>query len=241
MDVGTYSSKNSTHWLGLWFAILVMACWVAGLAAGFGLQVQAHPLIALVLVLVQTHLFTGVFITAHDAMHGSVVPGQKAVNVWVGRLAAGLFALNSFDVLKKAHHLHHAHAGTAADPDYHPPGFWRWYWRFLKQYLSIWQLIGMAVLFNVAALWISQIDLILFYVLPSLLSTLQLFYFGTYLPHRGEHAASNVHKARSQAQNDLWAFLSCYFFGYHWEHHEWPGTPWWQLPARKRQLAKGKN
>jgi beta-carotene ketolase (CrtW type) len=23
--------------------------------------------------------------------------------------------------------------------------------------------------------------------------------------------------------------LSCYFFGYHYEHHESPQTPWWKL------------
>jgi fatty acid desaturase len=27
--------------------------------------------------------------------------------------------------------------------------------------------------------------------------------------------------------------LTCYFFGYHWEHHEAPGIPWWQLYLTK--------
>jgi beta-carotene ketolase (CrtW type) len=27
----------------------------------------------------------------------------------------------------------------------------------------------------------------------------------------------------------VWAFVSCYFFGYHYEHHDSPATPWWLL------------
>jgi beta-carotene ketolase (CrtW type) len=30
-------------------------------------------------------------------------------------------------------------------------------------------------------------------------------------------------------KNHLVGFFSCYFFGYHYEHHEFPGTPWWKL------------
>ncbi|MFW6276162.1 MAG: fatty acid desaturase, partial [Bacteroidota bacterium] len=70
--------------------------------------------------------------------------------------------------------------------------------------------------------------------LPALLSTLQLFYFGTYLPHRKPHTHDmGRHRARTQSKNHLWAMLSCYFFGYHTEHHESPGTPWWQLYTKK--------
>ena len=80
---------------------------------------------------------------------------------------------------------------------------------------------------------VDEYKLILYYVVPSILSTLQLFYFGTYLPHRGEHAADNVHKARSQSKNHLLAFVSCYFFGYHYEHHDQPWVPWWLLYTTK--------
>jgi beta-carotene ketolase (CrtW type) len=27
--------------------------------------------------------------------------------------------------------------------------------------------------------------------------------------------------------------ISCYFFGYHFEHHESPQTPWWRLYQSK--------
>jgi beta-carotene ketolase (CrtW type) len=76
-------------------------------------------------------------------------------------------------------------------------------------------------------------NLILFWELPAVLSTLQLFYFGTYLPHRGVHDKGNIHQSRSQAKNHIWAFISCYFFGYHYEHHAYPHMPWWKLFSTK--------
>jgi beta-carotene ketolase (CrtW type) len=91
----------------------------------------------------------------------------------------------------------------------------------------------MAIIYNILKLGLPEQNLIMFWVLPSLLSTLQLFYFGTYLPHKGEH--QNIHHSKTQSKNHLWAFLSCYFFGYHYEHHNSPGTPWWKLWIEKEK------
>jgi hypothetical protein len=33
----------------------------------------------------------------------------------------------------------------------------------------------------------------------------------------------------AEKKNHVLAFFSCYFFGYHYEHHHSPGTPWWML------------
>jgi beta-carotene ketolase (CrtW type) len=41
------------------------------------------------------------------------------------------------------------------------------------------------------------------------------------------------YKARSQKRNHLGAFFCCYFFGYHYEHHAFPETPWWRLYKKK--------
>jgi len=183
-------------------------------------------------MLVQTHLFTGLFITAHDAMHGTISPNVRLNNA-IGKLALALFALNSWKKLLPKHHEHHRYVATDEDPDFGPPAFWAWYFKFVKTYVSWWQIVGMAILFNVAKIWISEANLIVYYVIPSVLSTLQLFYFGTYLPHKGEHAVDNKHKARSLPKNHLWAFVSCYFFGYHYEHHDQPGVPWWLLYRTK--------
>jgi len=211
---------------GLWIALLVIGCW----AASITLLMQWHfsfanPLVYLC-ILLQMHLYTGLFITAHDAMHGTVSPNSR-INNLIGYICTFLYASFWYPQLYTKHHKHHSHVHTIDDPDYHQGGFWSWYVRFIRNYLSVWQIVVMAVLFNILKLWIPQQNLLMFWVVPSLISTLQLFYFGTYQPHKGEH--DNPYFARSQPKNHVLAFFSCYFFGYHYEHHDSPGTPWWML------------
>jgi beta-carotene ketolase (CrtW type) len=123
---------------------------------------------------------------------------------------------------------------TDQDPDYHASGkFLIWYLSFIRQYVTVWQILLMAVTFNILKLFLPTENLIAFWMLPAMLSTLQLFFFGTYLPHMGE--STNKHHSNSQAKNHFWAFISCYFFGYHYEHHDSPGTPWWRLWRVKEQ------
>lgn len=212
--------------IGLLVAIVVIGSWLACL--WFLLQWEfswRNPLTYL-LVLVQMHLYTGLFITAHDGMHGTIYPSRK-VNEVVGQICTALYAAFSFKKLNVKHHQHHKHVHSESDPDYHEGGFLHWYLKFITEYISLWQLLIMAVTFNVLKIWFAEQNLLFFWVLPALLSTLQLFYFGTWLPHHGEH--DNVHQSRSMKKNHVIGFLSCYFFGYHYEHHQWPGIPWWQL------------
>jgi beta-carotene ketolase (CrtW type) len=214
---------------GVVIAIVIITCWtglLAFLLAGYTVN-PFSPLTYLFIAL-QTHLFTGLFITAHDSMHG-VVSRNKKLNKLIGQLCATLFVFNSYKRLFPKHHEHHRFVKSDKDPDYYEGNFYVWYFHFMKQYVTIWQFILAAVTFNTLILFVPQINVILFWVVPSLLSTLQLFYFGTYLPHKGEHDEGNIHYSRSQKKNHLWAFLTCYFFGYHYEHHHAPGTPWWQL------------
>lgn len=187
----------------------------------------------------QTFLTTGLFITAHDAMHGTVAPGRRRLNDALGALATSLYALFSYRKLKRKHGEHHAHPAVAGrDPDFHDgehPGFIRWYAHFVLGYVGVLQIAGMAIVFNVLShvAGVPEPNLIAFWVAPALLSTLQLFYFGTYLPHRAPHAAGDVHRARSNEYPPWLSFLTCYHFGYHREHHEHPGVPWWRLPERR--------
>ena len=178
------------------------------------------------LILLQSHLYTGLFITAHDAMHG-LVSRKRWVNLWIGRLSAGLFAFNSYDKLLPNHHAHHRHVATDEDPDFYRGGFWRWYLSFALHYITWWQIVLMAIAFNIMKLWLPTENLLLFWILPSILATFQLFIFGTYLTHR--QPPNNPHKARSQYWGHAWSFLTCYFFGYHYEHHNYPYLPWWRL------------
>ncbi len=218
-------------WTGVFIAGWVIILWSSSLAWNLWRPFEWTNPLTYLMVLVQTHLFTGLFITAHDAMHGSVCPRHPKVNHFIGRLCAFLFVFNSYQTLRPKHYRHHRHVGTPEDPDFHgeKTGFWPWYLKFLLEYLHWKQFLLAAVLFNIAAIWIPQVNLILYWVVPSVLSTLQLFYFGTYVPHMGEHGPENQHRSHTQKLNHLWAFLSCYFFGYHYEHHDSPRTPWWML------------
>lgn len=219
--------------------LFIIVVWAVSLLFNFLTPAPlTHPFTYL-RILVQMHLFTGLFITAHDAMHGAVHPKNPTLNHGIGKLAATLFLFNAYQKMRPKHYAHHRHVATEQDPDYHKghPQFFRWYFDFLREYISWKQLLLAALAFNLLKLPFPEQNVIMFWVLPSLLSTFQLFYFGTFLPHRGEHAAENKHKSRSQRTQHLLAFLACYFFGYHYEHHDQPQVPWWRLWRIKEQAG----
>ena len=223
--------------MGILIAFLILSLWAAHLAY---LLIFVEPSIAPVMLIhiaIQTYLYTGLFITAHDAMHG-LVSSNRTVNSIIGISATWLFAALSYSRLLEKHKLHHQFPGEEADPDYSTgsQNFWRWWFSFLKNYISWVQIITMAIIYNVLQIWVEPINLVLFWIIPSILATFQLFYFGTYRPHRLPHTEPMMpHRARSQNGSHLWAMLSCYFFGYHYEHHESPQTPWWKLYRIKNQ------
>ncbi len=228
-------------------AALVMTSWAALLGALLFAPIPDALLPAIpVAILLQTFLYTGLFITAHDAMHGIVTPGSRALNDVIGTVAVRLYAMFSFEKLRAAHWLHHDHPASSEDPDFHDGerrSFVGWYATFLWRYVGWRQIVLMAIIFNLLAhgAGVSEWRLLAFWVAPSILSTFQLFYFGTYLPHREQEDGwgDPVLRARSNAFPPWLSFLTCYHFGYHWEHHAYPHSPWWMLPSvRRRQLER---
>lgn len=186
-------------------------------------------------LLLQAYLYTGLFITGHDAMHQTVSKNKK-LNRAIGTVATFLYAGLSYKKLITNHFKHHRYPGTEEDPDFNikSQNFFVWWGSFMFRYATIPQLLVMAIAFNILKIWIPEISLWFFWVIPAFLSSLQLFFFGTYLPHRKPHDHEmEPHKARTQKKNHLWAMISCYFFGYHFEHHDAPHTPWWQLYKTK--------
>ena len=147
-------------------------------------------------------------------------------------IAAFLFAAFSYRKLHRNHMKHHRWPGEERDPDFYPKSqnFLVWFAVFFYRYATVLQIVIMAALFNVLIRLVPTANVILFWMIPAFLGTFQLFYFGTYRPHRYPHTEDmHPHNARSQRKQHLLAMLSCYFFGYHHEHHESPGTPWWRL------------
>ncbi|MDY0907558.1 fatty acid desaturase [Pedobacter sp. CFBP9032] len=222
--------KTNHAYLGILVALAVIALWLTSLIFLLSWNFQWSNPVVYLMIFVQMHLYTGLFITAHDSMHGTISL-NKTINNFIGYLSVFLYAGFFYNKLYAKHHKHHSHVHTEEDPDFAPHGFWRWYLSFMLNYVTIIQLVIMAVAFNVLQIWIDQRNLLLFWVLPSLMSTFQLFYFGTYLPHKGEH--ENEYHSSTLQKNHLLAFFTCYFFGYHLEHHQKPGTPWWQLYKTK--------
>jgi beta-carotene ketolase (CrtW type) len=220
--------------MGLLLALLIMGLWGAHL--GYILTsvevAWSNPWMYLH-VLIQAYLYTGLFITGHDAMH-QAVSKNKRINLAIGTAAVFLFAGMSYQKLIKNHWDHHRHPATEKDPDFYvkSQNFFAWWFMFMVRYTTLWQLVAMAIIFNLLRhlAGITTPSLLVFWVIPAFLGTFQLFYFGTFVPHREPHTeAMGKHRARTLKRNHLWAMLSCYFFGYHNEHHLYPGVPWWRL------------
>jgi beta-carotene ketolase (CrtW type) len=230
--------------IGLSLAALIFAGWAAlHIYAVFLLPLDATALaLSPLLVLAICWLNVGLFIVAHDCMHGALAPGRPALNRWIGRIALFVYAGFSYDRLLPKHFDHHRHAGTGGDPDFseaHPSAFWPWYLQFLRQYFGLRELgvLTAFTLFYVLVLGAPYANLLLFWALPAILSSLQLFLFGTYLPHRVEEQAfADRHRARTSDYGWLVSLLTCFHFGYHHEHHLAPRVPWWGLPGERARL-----
>jgi len=218
---------------GAWVLVHVWAIFV------FHLDWRSLPL-ALGAAAVQCWLSVGLFIVSHDAMHGSLAPGRPRLNAAVGATLLFLYAGFGWRKMRDAHFAHHGAPGSRDDPDFdadHPRHFGRWYLSFLKRYFG-WR-SGLYVSLVVATYWLAfgvpMAKIVLLYGLPAIGSSLQLFYFGTFRPHRHDEGSfADRHNARSEAFGPALSLATCFHFGYHHEHHLSPHVPWWGLPARRR-------
>lgn len=234
--------------IGLGLAAAVAGGWLAVHVGGvfFWRWSPQGVALAVLLVLVQAWLSTGLFIVAHDAMHGSLAPGRPRLNRAIGSVALGMYAGLSYARLLPKHHLHHRHVGTADDPDFaaaHPRSAPRWFLHFFRAYYTHAQ-IGRITVVATAYLLLGASfgNIVVFWAIPALLALGQLFFFGTYLPHRHEERPfADHHRARSAAVGPMLSLLTCYHFGgYHHEHHLSPGTPWWALPTVRARRVQAR-
>ncbi|MEH1819379.1 MAG: beta-carotene ketolase CrtW [Nostoc sp.] len=229
--------KSQSQFKGLFIAIVIVSVWVISLSLLLPLDISKSKLwMLLPSIAWQTFLYTGLFITSHDAMHGVVFPQNSKINHFIGTLTLSLYGLLPYQKLLKKHWLHHNNPATQRDPDFHNgkyKNFLAWYLHFMKGYWSWGQIIALMIIYNFVKniLHIPSDNLNYFWVYPSLLSSLQLFYFGTFLPHSEPKAGYiQPHCAQTISRPIWWSFITCYHFGYHEEHHEYPHIPWWQLP-----------
>ena len=221
----------------LYAALLAFVFVPVHLYAVFAVDIASQPLLTVALIIFQTWLYVGLFIVAHDAIHETLFGRGDPRNRTVGRIIHFLYAGFDFDAMKAAHIDHHDYSGSERDPDFNagdPHRFWPWYWKFFTTYFG-WKQVTVLAAFSAVYLLLgaSYLNIVLLWALPSVLSSFQLFFFGTYLTHRHADAFPDTHNARSNSFPKWLSLLTCFHFGYHHEHHLYPHEPWWRLPARR--------
>jgi beta-carotene/zeaxanthin 4-ketolase len=223
------------------FTASLLAAWALSLIAL--LHVNPHQLSwwgLLLAMLVRTLLQTGLFIIGHDAMHGVLWPSRRRWNDAVGGIALALYAALPYERCRRKHQRHHSATATARDPDFcadRGAGVLGWYFHFMEGYLSWRQMAcllstwaGLALAVQAGNPW-AWINVLLFCTVPLLLSSLQLFFFGTYLPHR-QQRWPRCDPQPSSLDLPVWlSLLACFHFGYHREHHDHPNLRWFELPG----------
>lgn len=235
----------ATSRLGLLLALGIVIGWLLTLGSLLVTPPGQLPWVVVVAaVLLRTLLQTGLFIVAHDCMHGVLLPAAPRWNHRLGALLLGLYAALPYAGCRHNHQRHHRHTASALDPDFHDDprgGPLAWYRHFMASYLSLsqmacllsgWALLAVLATAVTPGCWP---NLLLYAVLPLLLSSLQLFVVGTYWPHRRQRGPLGDRHA-SSLELPVWlSLLACYHFGYHRAHHDWPQLPWFALPAAQRR------
>jgi beta-carotene/zeaxanthin 4-ketolase len=234
---------------GVFIACSIIGIWAASLLVLLSIQVSEMPIWGRAIAIVwQTFLYTGLFITAHDAMHGSVAPNNLKLNNFIGALALRVYALFSFKKMTQTHWQHHRDPASTTDPDFHngrSADPISWYFHFMGNYWSWTRFLCLVVTYHILhrLFGFAEMNLTYFWLIPAIASSLQLFFFGTYLPHQEPKGGyTSEYRARNIGWSTFWSFVSCYHFGYHEEHHKHPELPWWKLPesyARCDQLDVG--
>lgn len=260
--------------IGILLAACIFAVWLGvHLWAMFVLTIDARNVWTVPFIFaLQCWLSVGMFIVAHDGMHGSLSPKLRELGQVVGAVMLFLYAGFGWRKMRDAHFQHHKHTGTARDPDYNadnPHDFWPWYTLFLKRYFGWMSMVWVwsVVLTYYFILRVPPQNIALLYGFPAIASSLQLFYFGTYRPHRierenaagknkdtfadadfsserlaGAHSTdahfADAHRSRTNDYGVIASLFTCFHFGYHHEHHLSPGVPWWGLPARHKQYLQ---
>ena len=239
----TLSVKAPPRHMGLVLGALVTAAWAMVHVYSLFFHSLSAPLWQTFgLIALHCWLYVGIFIVAHDTIHGSLLPGKPRANAAIGTAIMFVYAGFDWKIMAKAHHAHHAQSGTAGDPDFNannPHSFWPWYYKFFTTYFGLRQiavLVGFTLLY--IALGAPYLNTIIMWAVPAILSSVQLFYFGTYLTHRHADAFPDHHNARTNSYPKWLSLLTCFHFGYHHEHHLYPQEPWWRLPYRKALRAK---
>lgn len=230
---------------GVSSAALLLAAWLISLISLLRLDLAHWPFWVFPLVVgLRTALQTGLFITAHDAMHGHLLPGHIALNHRIGAFFLWLYAGLPYRRCWRQHYRHHRRPGSRFDPDScgdQAMGALGWYICFMAGYLSLGQMLRLLVFWFTLALMFCHaqpqvwLNMVVICILPLWLSSLQLFVVGTFLPHRWQQGSAGLVGPQTLDWPGWLSLLACFHFGYHREHHDKPELAWFQLPAEHRR------
>ena len=219
-----------------WAAALNLALgavFLASIPLGF-VAIDAHPLWALAISPWLVCCFTGLFILAHEAIHGTLVPGHPRLGHALGWLFAFAFVFMDYGTLRARHFEHHQRPGREGDPDAHPSGrFLPHFASFIYRYLRIWQVALLVLAGNAVGQAGHTRAMLCAYVVPAIASTLIVFTVGIFLVHhprlRALGVADERHRSVGVDLGGAGSLLAILFFNTHWLHHEHPQLNWLQL------------
>ncbi|MEM9088383.1 MAG: fatty acid desaturase [Cyanobacteria bacterium P01_F01_bin.53] len=230
--------------MGLIVSVSLLLAWGLSLLGLLPLDLSVCAPIELILsILLRTFLHTGLFVIAHDAMHGNVLPSYPVENRWLGQLALGLYGFLPYQTACDFHRQHHVYPAQTRDPDFCERGkeilglyVVRWYLSFISNYVTLPTLgrisigMGCTLLSLILLGHIAIQNIVLFWLLPWVLISRPLFLFGTFLPHFVSVRDNKKRLVKSFYYPPLFSLLICYHFSYHQEHHTCPKVPWYLLP-----------
>ena len=166
--------------------------------------------------------YVGLFIISHDLHHAE---NPNTYDNILGRLSLLLYGGFILEDFSKNHENHHKYPGIQSkDPDFDINNPIIWYLKFMSRYINLNQIATEMVVFLILkSNDINYENILLFWFIPCIYASIQLFTYGTFLVHR---------KNKIIVNSNLPKFLNtftCYNFGYHKEHHSNPKIPWYEL------------
>ncbi|MGB5899237.1 MAG: fatty acid desaturase, partial [Geitlerinemataceae cyanobacterium] len=154
--IESFFQRHRDSIIGISSAAIVFGVWGSSLIWLFRVDFSTVPLgLVAVIFVLRMFMHTGLFITAHDAMHGSAYPSNPKLNHAIGAIASMAYALLPYNVLRENHMMHHSNPGREGDPDYcqkHQNNPVLWYINFMIEYMKFkhsWvQMVAMTALFH---------------------------------------------------------------------------------------------
>lgn len=182
---------------------------------------QHYTFISIIHMMILIWQYVGLFIISHDLHHNKNRTNYQNLLGRLSLLFYGGFFLEDFS---EKHEMHHKYPGQFKDPDFYDGNVILWYLNFMVQYINLKQVLTQLIFYNVLKYFqIENEQMILFWLLPSVLASIQLFFYGTYMVHEKNGIIKN-------SKLPKWLItLTSYNFGNHVNHHKNPELPWFDL------------